>query len=207
MTSPHRKYMQFELFPSASPEPLAQQRTRLLIERVSFSLENLVIASIAVIIVMVLSFSFGVERGKRVVRQKPMAQPSVLPAADANMIQEATSPTDTPVSQAAALSQPQDILEESGKTIPGTISAQPEQSAPVEISVDKFYTVQVASYKKMTRAEKEAINLKDKGYETLVIPKGEYSIICIGKFALETQARDFSKKLKKQYKDCLVRRL
>ena len=41
----------------------------------------------------------------------------------------------------------------------------------------------------------------------MVIPKGSHSIVCVGKFALKDQASHYLKELKKQYKDCLVRRL
>ncbi|MCK5581683.1 MAG: SPOR domain-containing protein, partial [Candidatus Omnitrophica bacterium] len=73
--------------------------------------------------------------------------------------------------------------------------------------VDSTYTVQVASFRKKVYAEKEAMDLKKKGYEIFVVPKGDYSIVCVGKFAYKNEANQMSRKLRKRYKDCLVRSL
>ena len=80
-------------------------------------------------------------------------------------------------------------------------------SAPIELVDDKKYTIQVASFKTDLNANKEADSLKGKGFETSVLRKGSYSIVCVGKFQRKEEAKQFSRKLRNRYKDCLVRRL
>jgi len=69
------------------------------------------------------------------------------------------------------------------------------------------YTIQLASYKGRQSADKEADTLKKKGLTAFVVYKGDYVILCAGKFSDKEQARNSMSKLKKQYKDCILRRL
>jgi hypothetical protein len=209
MITPHRQYTQFELFPSSSRAQETTSRPRLFIERISFKLENLVVLFMVIIMIMVLSFSWGVERGKKIVARKNINPPMVAATAEIGPGHDIITPESLAVSSPQVLSQPVEVKSEQDPVVsPDNAVAISTEIASSEKSVDNVYTVQVASFKKgSTYAEKEAINLKDKGYEILVIPKGKYSIVCVGKFALEDQANVFSQKLKKQYKDCLVRRL
>ena len=87
------------------------------------------------------------------------------------------------------------------------LSKPPAAREEIVADIKKFYTVQVASYKGEKYAQKEASLLKQKGYDILVLPKGAFSIVCVGKFKEKEEAKNFSQKLKKQYKDCLVRSL
>jgi cell division septation protein DedD len=77
--------------------------------------------------------------------------------------------------------------------------------APPEKVVDKGYTVQVASYKSDSMAQKESADLKRKGLESFVITKGNYLIVCVGRFSGQDEAKKMFNKLKKQYKDSIVR--
>ena len=70
-----------------------------------------------------------------------------------------------------------------------------------------YYTIQVASFKLEKNALKEAESLKKDDYESFVVPKGSHTIVCVGKFLQQERAKILSKKLKKKYSDCLVRRL
>ena len=90
-----------------------------------------------------------------------------------------------------------------GKTSPLAIA--PQLNAIADES--KPYTIQVASYKDVKYAEKEAVGLKKKGYETLIMAKGDYSILCVGKFPSKDEASSFARRLKSQYKDYVVRRM
>jgi hypothetical protein len=78
----------------------------------------------------------------------------------------------------------------------------------VPAGTEDLYTIQVASFKLGSKyADKEMSNLKSSGHETFILPKGNFSIVCIGKFKGKAEAQQFSKKLKSKYNDCLVRRL
>ena len=73
---------------------------------------------------------------------------------------------------------------------------------------ERIFTIQVASFKLRKNAQREADHLKSIGHEdAFVIPKGSYSIVCVGKFAQKVEAKKFSSKLSNRYNDFLVRRL
>ena len=61
-------------------------------------------------------------------------------------------------------------------------SATLVQDAKNPIELGSGYTIQLASYKSKSFAQKEAELLKKKGFVPLVIPKGSYTILCVGKF-------------------------
>jgi len=83
-----------------------------------------------------------------------------------------------------------------------------QQKQPVITNDDaQGYTVQLASYKAKKFADREAEVLKKKGLMPLVLYKGDYVILCAGKFSDKEEARGSMAKLKKEYKDCYLRRL
>lgn len=69
------------------------------------------------------------------------------------------------------------------------------------------YTIQVASFLDRINAQKEADSLKRIGLSSIVLPKGKFSIVCVGNFSQRKEAESLLPKLKKQYQDCLIRRL
>ncbi|MBC8436526.1 MAG: SPOR domain-containing protein, partial [Candidatus Omnitrophica bacterium] len=67
--------------------------------------------------------------------------------------------------------------------------------------------IQLASYKARKFADKEAEVLKKKGLTAFVLYKGDYVILCAGKFSDKEEARNSMSQLKTRYKDCYLRRL
>ena len=95
---------------------------------------------------------------------------------------------------------PEEIREEESPAVRPPLEKTQEQ--------EKLFTIQVASFKQEKYANQEADRLRQNGHsDTFVIPKGDYSIVCVGKFIGKDEAKKFSGKLKKRYNDCLVRRL
>ncbi|MCG8431761.1 MAG: SPOR domain-containing protein [Candidatus Omnitrophica bacterium] len=83
-------------------------------------------------------------------------------------------------------------------------------SSPEEISLqDKgSYTIQLASYKTRSYAEREAGRLKKKGYTPLILTKGDYIILCVGKFSSRAAAeRVLKNQFSTRYQGCFARRL
>jgi cell division septation protein DedD len=122
-----------------------------------------------------------------------------MPSVPANS--KDAGPIIVPVSGGKTAARPVEVVVPVSSGLP---SAAPETVAQ-EKKIDKGYTVQVASYAQTDSAERESIGLKKRGYETFILPKGKYFILCVGKFADKAEADIFLVKLKKQYKDCLVR--
>ncbi|MCU0652372.1 MAG: SPOR domain-containing protein [Candidatus Omnitrophica bacterium] len=69
------------------------------------------------------------------------------------------------------------------------------------------YTIQIASYQSRAVAQREAEFLKKKGFSTIVIAKGTYTILCVGNFPNKQKANTSLVEMKKKYRDCFIRRL
>ncbi len=191
-------HTQIELFPFLAGRTHSRvSRPRYLLKDLTLSVENTIVLCIIFVMAVVLFFSFGVERGKQIVKgalAEPTVTVTVLPASEVPSGKVAERSL-TPVGNTKALP-----VQAAGKESPA--------SAPSPEKIEKgTFTIQVASFKEKGMAQMEAKRLKSKGYEIFVLPKGKHSIVCIGKFAIKDEATEFSNKLKNTYNDCLVRRL
>ena len=192
------KQSQFELFPGASASHQQAARPQFFLSQFTLSLENMIIAGIFILMGVIFSFSVGVERGKKIalansfknvysnVLSVPQEKAVVAPAAKVSTFKTLQAPAATPIPQEKS-----------------TDEVQPPV-APVETG---SYTIQVASFKQIEYAQKEAEGLRKKGYEIFVFPKGNYSIVCVGKFLRKDDAGVTLTQLKKTYKDSMLRRL
>lgn len=190
---------QFELFPGSAgggPQPVSSQR---LLKDLTLSVENIIVLCIAFVMVLVLFYSFGVEKGKRIVRAS-----AAVPA-----LEEAAIPHPAVEQPALTAAEPLKKTEapQETKTSIRPQTREVEIPPPQEIVPSGAFTIQVASFKTQENANKEALRLKQKGYEIFILSKGKHSIVCVGKFPRHDEAKGFLNKLKGRYNDCLVRRL
>ncbi|MBN1869879.1 MAG: SPOR domain-containing protein [Candidatus Omnitrophica bacterium] len=195
---------QFELFPK--PAKISQDafKPSRLTKDLTLSLENSIVLCIIFLMVLVLFFSFGVERGKKIALLAAVNEEgNVAQAAEEHVIQQPADVKEkVKEGQRVILpvNLPEVIREEKEPGIKPPIEKTQEQ--------EKLFTIQVASFKLEKSAKREADRLRGVGHEdTFVVPKGNYSIVCVGKFGQMDEAKRFSSKLKKRYNDCLVRRL
>lgn len=135
--------------------------------------EKTILVVIFFIITSVISFSFGVEKGRKLV--------VILPE------QPKTAPQVTPQVITAA-----------------SVQAEPAKKILGEAS---GYTIQVASYRTKKLAQKEAKDLTRGGFQVLVLPKGQFVVVCVGSFSDKKAAEVFLPKLKNKYNSSYVRRL
>ena len=85
---------------------------------------------------------------------------------------------------------------------------QPEEK-PVPVLQKKF-TIQVASFQEMTKAEKVSVGLKEKGYQPVIsakeLPeKGTWYRVFVGDFDTEEEAKSLLDKLKENHKDSFIK--
>lgn len=199
---------QFELFPFLQGRYTHVARPRYLLKDLTLSVENTIVLGIIFIMAVVLFFSFGVERGKRIVR-KALSETSGQANAAALIIPPAAAASAD--AQADIKAQKANAPDTRGVVADKSVEV-PSRKMDVYPSPEKkkeggVFTIQVASFKERQNAQKEAKRLEAKGYKIFVLPKGNHSIVCVGKFALKDEAAEFSNKLKKSYNDCVVRRL
>ncbi|MFA4842320.1 MAG: SPOR domain-containing protein [Candidatus Omnitrophota bacterium] len=87
---------------------------------------------------------------------------------------------------------------------------QSTQPAPRKTeATSEQYTIQLVSYQSKVSALKELDTLKKKGFSGKVIPKGKYTILCVGNFSDKETALALLSEFQRQtrYKGCFVRRL
>ena len=142
--------------------------------------EKGILIIMGMIVTGIISFSLGMERGKSIGLSKAGVAPITEPKA--RVFEEKI--------------KDKKVLPEENITIKDT--------APAE---SQYYVIQLASFKNKTLAEKEAMQLKKKGFASLVLSKGVYSVLCVGNFSNKQAAASSQVELKKQYKDCYIRRL
>jgi len=196
---------QFELFPLASKNSPRSGKLPRLTKDLTLSFENIIVLCIIFLMSLVLFFSFGVERGKIFALESAVTQKAVI----ARDVQ-----TSLPMKSIVRVPE----KEQNEKTVVLSV-AIPEPIEPESVPVatppvnkvqelENIFTIQVASFKLEVNAQKEVARLKGKGHDdSFIVPKGGYSIVCVGKFGQKEAAKKYSSRLKNRYNDCLVRRL
>jgi hypothetical protein len=187
---------QFEFFPHAVSQHQESGRPKFLLRSLTLEAENLIVICIIFVMIMVLSFSVGVERGRRLIaREISPQQDSIVVVSDPSPLTPVVSPATKGEGAQAAVTAPIPVKRKTLKV-----------PAAEQDIINSGYTIQVASFKQESRAQKEASGLKTTGYQPFVLAKGSYSIVCVGKFAQKDEATKVSHQLKPKYKDLLVRR-
>ena len=150
---------------------------------VKLSAESLVFLGIGVLLILVIAFSLGVEKGRCIVIAKAQKPLEVVTATKA-----------VPLKQEAA----------SKAVIPQ--KTQQTSAIPQKTEADKSFAIQAITYVKLELAQKEVDALKSGGYQSYVIKSGKYYIVYIGNFS-EEEAKVKLRELKQSYKDSFVKKI
>ena len=195
------KQSQFELFPTTGTSTPKDHNPHRIFSSLTLSLENIILLSIFVVMGIICAFSLGVEKGKK----------ATLKEVESDTAGIAIAATENKAVADAELYEkidPKKTEENREESLPEIKSAS---LFPVALNKRRNYTIQVASFRKEEYAQKEVSMLKQKraykGFEIFVLPKGNWSIVCIGSFGKKSEANVLLGQLKKRYNDCLIRRL
>lgn len=210
--------IQLDLFSQANV-PHAQSSP----ERVRFfsyirSYEKNILLIIGIVIMGIICFSIGVEKGKLAsaskitssletisnTQPKAVITKNILPVVnhlDRNI--SGFSPAMATARDASTTLQAKQF-----QPLP-IVSANPALAHNAKNPAESVsgYTIQLASYKSRSFAQKEAELLKKRGLLPLVIPKGNYTILCVGRFPTKEGAQSLLAQLTKRYQGCYLRRL
>ena len=197
------KQPQFELFPANSATLEDINKPRFLLANLTLSTESLVILAILVIMVGLFAFSLGVERGKHLVAQaldeRVSAAWNLAPRKPALAVKPAKPAV------AAVMEHKPVAGGNAGFISPRIRPAVPAQHAG-PVARDNRFTVQVATYKNEAYAKQEALGLKTKGFQSFLIKKGDFWLVCLGQFTTQENAGTLFKKLPAKYHGSSVRR-
>jgi septal ring-binding cell division protein DamX len=188
-------YSQLELFAQRPLKPSARPYISSRVLSFLRHYEKAIFMLMGALVMGIVLFSLGVEKGRRLIA-KDSLQPS-LERVKSSILEDR---------HAAALKMRVTFPREAIST-----AAQLPQKPPVAVVSESRsqggFTVQLATYSKPEYAKKEAARLNKKGITTQILVRGQYFILCAGNFSHRQPADLLLTKLKKQYRDCKVRRL
>ena len=142
---------------------------------ISLSYENLIVLAIGLIMLLIVCYSLGVEKGKSFVQ------------GDIERMQ-----------QEQAQQPPSREVPEPEPRKERTEVASDKQS----LKTSPY--IQVASFRTDKYAKKEMESLKNKGYRPFVTTWGKFRVVCVGGYKDKDQARKALKQLRKLYADCIL---
>ena len=191
--------------------------------QVALGLDKLLLIFIAFVVMFALTYSFGVERGKRAVEKNfesllpehtdtvsihVGASDSTQPAAgdetvilvnqNQNQLSVSENTPISPEANASNLLSSSTLSEEVSQglnqaTLPAD-SAAPKPAFPIVDSTKKgSYTIQLVTYGDEKQAVHEIDLLKAKGHAGFVIPSGSYYQVCANYFEDKAKAKSFLK--------------
>jgi len=154
--------------------------------------EKKIIVFIGIAFICIVAFSYGVKRGREIssLRNQPRFDLAVKKQHGQAAVKPAPEKT-TAVRRREPLSPPPNDEKEKQKT---------------QVDAGE-YTIQLASYKAKKTADSQANALKQKGMSSFILQKGNYIILCVGRFPNKEAAKNWLIVLRKDYKDCYLRRL
>jgi len=187
--------MQTELFDLPSPRTLSEEST---VTKTSFlektfitlRLDQAIGLTLALLVVYVLTFSWGVEKGKNSARERQT--PRAVSAVDLS-----TEPSHAVVASVVKTSALAMIEESVPKEVPLTVAELPKPVAKVT-KPDGKYTIQHVTYITQSAADREIQKLAQKGYSSFVIPSGKHLQVCIAAFQSRQDASQLLKQLRGQ---------
>lgn len=205
-----KNYSQMELFSENASQDMPQERVSGSFRDYIRAYEKIVFLFIGLVIVGIVSFCLGVERGKTIAMTKLSARFDV---ARASAVAAKNSGRSVQMSTFAlpAASQPQ-----SARTRPAAspvLKPQPQGPVPEQAEPQQGpkgqagYTIQVASFKNAVFATQETNALKKKGFPAAAVSQGEYTVVYVGKFTNKEMAQPLLSQLRQTYRNCYVRRL
>ncbi len=184
------KHVQLEIFeqgPRNKKESKVQKETLDKVSDFKFPAQFCIKAA-CLIIVILISFAFGVERGKVISKKNVTTR----------VLAESKPPTIT--KQIVPKQEEIQKLPVENKKL--------EKEKKDDRLTSPGYIIQVASYKKNSSyIDREVTKLQKDGYDTVTVSSGSYMGICAGKFKNKTEAQKHLKQLQRTYKDCFIRKI
>lgn len=143
--------------------------------QIRLRLDHLSILAILSLVLYVLVFSFGVEKGKRFALEELRAAQT----RQEEIVKELTHEQPPPPTSSLIVSQ------DSSATTP-----LPEKVKTQVVRPLGRYTIQLITFKSRSRAEKEVERLQKMGYQSFVIPSGKFFQVCVEAFESSVEARE-----------------
>lgn len=188
-------------YPFDSQNDMTRETTSI---NVVFSNQSVIVIIICVVLLLVASFTLGVEKGKLILRNSggetiPTAQKNEAPPVD-----QAVTPPEN---------KPENNTEQT--TVSNPVELIPKNNIEPLVGLTKIknetpkagYTIQVASVKTENAAKELVASLMKKGVPSFTKTSGKYIIVLAGNFKKREDAQLELKELKKSFNDCFIRKI
>ena len=191
---------QKELFEFEAPKKTAArfgnifQRTGFV---VTLTPEKMVFAAIGIVMLMVVFFALGVEKGKAV-----SYTGSITPKMVYREI--VTSPARPEIRTVVSVARPKPVVGATNITPKTTLPTAPKKSQAA-FDKSKPYTIVAAAFSREDFATKEAVKLKADGLEAFVYYGEPYYLACVGSFQDKVSAQKILNKVRQMHRDAYVR--
>ena len=186
--------MQTELFDLPMPrilseDPAVPKTSYLEKTFITLRLDQTIGLTLVLLVIYVLSFSWGVEKGKKSLENQGVRS---VPA-------EVLSPGASQAVVASVVKTPSLVVidESVPKEIPIAVAELPKPAAKV-IRPEGKYTIQHVTYITQAAADREIQKLAQKGYSSFVIPSGKHLQVCIAAFQTRQDASKILRQLRTQ---------
>lgn len=171
-------------------------------EGVLLSADIIVLMLVVNVLLLALSFSWGVNRGRHLTLKnlssiENLHQSETLKPKDVDnnlmvKVPEAITPSQKPKVE---------ITEKANNPTDHDLTDSNLQKEKT------LYKIQVASFRTNNSAKKEAQRLKNQGFPVIIGQRGNHSVVYVGNFENKNDAYSTFEKLKTTYQDCILRRL
>ncbi len=204
--------IEFEVFPKDNKSNYAylsgikgDSQTESTQINVVFSHQSVIIIFICAIMLLVASFSLGVEKGKLVSRSATTEEKEKIQ--DTATIASTTTIDPKQITDLAEKNQQTAVKQiETIKEVAKTTEASVAINANTQPSAGN-YSIQVASVKSESAAKGLTETLAKKGISAFTRSSGKYTIVLAGNFSSKEEAQPSLKVLKKTYTDCFLRKI
>ncbi|MCK9573978.1 MAG: SPOR domain-containing protein [Candidatus Omnitrophica bacterium] len=194
---------QLKLF-GAGDESNSKLKRRLIV----VPLDTFILSGVVVFLLFILAFSLGVEKGRKI----SMASDDTVEFSENALKQKMpiVAQNKTPVRQQnIAIAKP--VIGGETRQIQAVknvqITDKKIEASQGAANAKEGYYIQLASYNKESFADAEAKRLKDRGFPSFTAKKGAFIVLYAGTFKTIAEAQKNMGLLKKNYKDCVLRRL
>ncbi|MFH0984548.1 MAG: SPOR domain-containing protein [Candidatus Omnitrophota bacterium] len=188
--------MQTELFDLPTPRTLTEDSTASKIsclERnfITLRLDQTIGLALVLLVIYVLTFSWGVEKGKKSSRESQGVR----------QVSEAVLPSVVAPVAVAKVSRSLSMESVDGSVpmeVAIPVAELPKPVAKVAPRPDGKFTIQHVTYMTQSAAEREIQKLAQRGYSSFVIPSGKHLQVCIAAFQSRQDASKILKQLRTQ---------
>ena len=165
--------------------------------RLSLRLDQGIVALIAMLVIYVLVFSFGVEKGKRFamaeLRAEREKRERMVEEFRQKLYEKEAAENQVPVLKVPGLPRVQQA--EGKQEISNLALLEP---VPGVAATAGKYTIQVITFKSKDAAEKEISRFTQTGHQGFVIPNGSFQQVCVDRFESREKAVRVLGELKSQ---------